>query len=91
MVVFFCLHITLPHYHHHADLSEGFELLKCLSNTICLECVSKIKSILSIIFHAIYGAVFTHFFYDDCGNVCTSSYYHHQTGSITHMPQFRVR
>ena len=36
-----------------------------------VECVSKIKSILSIIFHAIYGAVciqFTHFSYDDCKN-----------------------
>ena len=33
----------------------------------CLECVSKIKSILSIIFHVIYGAVhiqLTHFSYD---------------------------
>ena len=55
MVVFVCLHITLPHYRHYADLSEGVELLKCFSSTFCLECVSKIKSILSIIFHAIYG------------------------------------
>ena len=26
------LYITLPHYHHHTDLSEGIELLKCLSD-----------------------------------------------------------
>ena len=40
-----------------------------------VECVSKIKSILSIIFHAIYGAVciqFTHFSYDDCENTVKS-------------------
>ena len=38
---------------------------------------SKIKSILSIIFHAIYGAVrieLTHFSYDDFENMCTLSY-----------------
>ena len=33
MVVLICLHITLPHYDHHADVSEGIELLKCLSGT----------------------------------------------------------
>ena len=58
------------------------------------ECVSKIKSILSIIFHVMYGAVriqFTHFSYDDCENTCTLSYYHHQIGSMTHLPLFRVR
>ena len=42
-----CLHITLPHYHHYADLSESIELLKCLSGTFCLECVSEIESVLS--------------------------------------------
>ena len=95
MVVFIYLHITWPHYHHHADLSEGIELLKCLSGSFCLECVSRIKSILSIIFHAIYVAVciqLTQFFYDDCENMCTLSYYHqHQIGSMTHLPLFRVR
>ena len=57
-VIIICSHvIILPLYHHYADRSEGIELLKCLSGTFCLECVSKIKSILSIIFHAIYVAV----------------------------------
>ena len=51
VVVFVCLHITLPHYHHYADLSEGIKLFKCWSGTFCLGCVFKIKSILSIIFH----------------------------------------
>ena len=63
--------------------------------TFCLECVSKIKSILlSIIYHEIYGAVriqLTHFSYDDCENTCTLSYYHHQIGSITHLPLSMVR
>ena len=35
-----CLHIKLPSYHHYADLSEGIELLKCLSgnsvSSVCL-------------------------------------------------------
>ena len=87
MVVFVCLHITLPHYHHYADLSEGNELLKCLSGTFCLEleCVSKIKTILSTSFHPIYGAVciqLTHLFYDDCENTCTLS--HTYNGNIVY-------
>ena len=46
-----------------------------------VRCVSKIKSIPSIIFHAIYGAVciqLTLFSFDDCKNMCTLSYYHYQ-------------
>ena len=41
-----------------------------------LECVSKIKFILSIIFHAIYGAVYfqqAHSSCDDCDNKCILS------------------
>ena len=44
-----------------------------------VECVSKIKSILSIVFHAIYGTLciqLTHDFYDDCENTCTLSCHH---------------
>ena len=33
LVVFICVHITLPPYHHYADVSESTELLKCLSCT----------------------------------------------------------
>ena len=71
MVVFFCLHIKLHHSHNYEDLSQGIELLKYLSGTFCLECVYKIKSILSTIFHAIYGAVciqLIHFSCDDFEN-----------------------
>ena len=46
------------------------------------------------IFHAIYGAMciqLTHLSHDDCENTCTLSYYHHQSGSMTHSPLLRVR
>ena len=91
MIVFICLHITPPHHHHYEHLSE---VLNFLIGTFCLECVSKIKSVLSIIFHAIFGAVhiqLTHFSYDNCENMCTLSSYNHQIESMTHLPLFRVR
>ena len=93
MVVCGYLCITLPH-HHYADLSENIELLKCFSDIFCLEYVAKIRSDLSIIFHAKYGAVciqLTHFSYYECENTCTRSYYHHQIRSMTHLQLFRVR
>ena len=83
MVVWGHLHITLPHYHHYADISEGMELLKCLSDIFFLVCVSKIRSVPSTIFRAIYGT--------DYENTCIWSNYHHQIGSMTHLPLFRVR
>ena len=94
IVIYGYLHITLPEYHHYADLSESIELQKCFSDIFCLECVSKIRSVLSIIFHAIYGAVciqLTCFSYDDCDNPCTWSYHHYQIWSMPHLPLFRVR
>ena len=66
---------ALPYY----DLPEGTELIKCLSGTFCLECVSKIKSVLSTTFHEIYMAVciqLTHFSYDDFETTCILSHYH---------------
>ena len=53
-----------------------------------IECVSKIKSIFSVIFHEMYGPVciqLTHLSYDDCENALILSYYH-QIGSMTHFP-----
>ena len=94
IIVLVCLHITPPNHHLYADLSESIELLKRLSGTLCIECVSKIKSVLFIIFHAIYGAVriqLTHFYFDDCENTLTLFHYHHQIGSMTHLPLFRGR
>ena len=50
--------------------------------------MSKIKSILSIIFLTIYGPMriqLTHFSYDDCQNACNLSYYyHHVRIQLTH-------
>ena len=83
--------------HYHTTLSSlcrpiwRIELLKCLPGTFCLESVPNIKSILSIIFHAIYGVdciQLTHFPYYDCENTCTLSYHHHQIGNMTHLPLF---
>ena len=59
-----------------------------------VECVSKIKHILSVIHYTICGAVcfqFTHFLCDDWENIYTLFYYHHQTGSMNYYPLFRVR
>ena len=40
MVPCLCLNIKLPHYHHYAALSEGIELLKCLSvNSVSRVCL----------------------------------------------------
>ena len=59
-----------------------------------VECVSKIKHILSVIHHTICGAVcfqLTHFPCDDWENIYTLSYYHHQIGSMNYYPLFRLR
>ena len=36
--VFVCLYITSSHYHHCANLSKDFELIKCLSDIFCRVC-----------------------------------------------------
>ena len=35
MVVFVCLHIALPHYHHYADLSQLLNFLNALVSNVC--------------------------------------------------------
>ena len=72
-------HVFMPT----ATISYGF-----------VECVSKIKHILSVIHCTICGAVcfqFTHFLCDDWENIYTLSYYHHQIGSMNYYPLLRVR
>ena len=52
-----------------------------------VERVSKVKSILCIIFLALHGAVcfqLTQYSYDDTENICTLSYFHHQIGSMSY-------
>ena len=94
MVIFVCLLITFISLSSLCRSTWRYWTLKCVSDIFCLECDSKIKCILSIIFHAIYLAVLiqlTHFAYDGCENTCTLSYHHHQIGCMTHLPLFRVR
>ena len=58
-----------------------------------VECVSKIKHILSVIHYTICEVVcfqLTHFPCDD-ENIYTLSYYHHKIGSMNYYPLFRVR
>ena len=92
-IVLVCLYSTPSHYHHCANLSEGIELIKCLSD-IFVGCVSKIKHIPSLIHYTICGSVcfqFTILTCDDWDNIYTLSYYHHQIGSMNYNPLFRVR
>ena len=59
-----------------------------------VQCVSKIKHILSVIYFTVCWAVcfqFTHFSCDDGENIYPSSYYHHQIGSMNYYPLFRIR
>ena len=37
-IVLVCLYSTPSHYHHCANLSEGIELIKCLSDIFCRVC-----------------------------------------------------
>ena len=85
-----CLHIAPPHYYHYTNVSEGIELLKCLSERFYRVCLR----IPSVIFQRIYGAVYiqlTHLSHDDFENTHTLSYYHHQIGSMTYLPLCSVR
>ena len=62
-IVLVCLYSTPSHYHHCANLSEGIELINACQ-IYFVECVSKIKHILSVIHSTICGSVcfqFTHF------------------------------
>ena len=83
---------TTSHYHPCANLSEGIEVIKWLSDIFCRVC--KIKHILCVIQYTIYGAVcfqFTHLPCDDWDNIYALPYYHHRIGSIDYYPLFRVR
>ena len=74
-------------------LETPIELLKCFSVHL-VECVSKISSVLSIIFHAFYGAISIQqndLSYNDCDNTFTLSYHHHQIRILTHLSLFWVR
>ena len=62
-IVFICLYITPSHYHHCANLSEDVESINACQ-IYFVECVSKMRHILSVIHYTIRVAVcfqFTHF------------------------------
>ena len=91
---FVCLHITLPHYHHCENVIWRYWPSKMLVSFGLSECVSKIESVLPVIFYAIYGAgciQLTHLSYADCENMCTLFNYHHEIGIMTNLPLYRVR
>ena len=55
-----------------------------------VECVSKMKSILSLYYRGLCFRL-THFSCDDFDNMCTLSYFHPQIGSMNNEPLFRIR
>ena len=56
-IILVCLYSTPSHYHHFANLSEGIEIIKCLSDIFCRVC--KIKHIISVIHYTIlWGCMF---------------------------------
>ena len=87
-IVLVCLYSTPSHYHHCANLYEGIEIIKCLSDIFCRVCVCKIKHILSVIHYTICGAVwfqFTHFLCDDWDNIlCLIIIIKSEVWTITH-------
>ena len=69
-IVFVCLYITPSHYRHCANLSEGIELMKCLSDILCR--LYNIKHTFSSIHYKVYGAVCFQFTLSPCdgwGNI----------------------
>ena len=65
-IVFVCSSITPSHYHHCANLSEDIELINACQ-IYFVECVGKIRHILSVVHYTIRGAEcfqFTHFLCD---------------------------
>ena len=92
-IVFVCLNITPPHYHHCANFIWRHWTYK-IPARYSLSSVWVRFSIFSVIHYTICGAVcfqFTHFLRDDWENIHTLSYYHQQIGSMTYYPLFRVR
>ena len=95
-IVFVCLYITPSQYHHCANWSEDIELIDGCQ-IYFIECVSKIKHILSVIHYTICGAAcfqFTHVPCDDWDKIYIYIYtlsYRHQIGSMNYYRLLRVR
>ena len=93
LVVFVCLQITPSHYHHYADLSEGIELLKCLVRYMMPSVCLRLRQLSQLPLFIRWGCV-SSVLPDYPAMIvimCTLSYYHHQIGSMNHLPLFRVK
>ena len=95
-MVFVCLYITPSHYHHCANFIWRHWTYKMpvRCNLSCVWARLSIFSQLSVIHYTICWAVcfqFTHFLCDDWENIYNLSYHHHQIGSLSYYPLFRVR
>ena len=83
-IVFVCLCITPSHYHHCANYSEDFELIKCLSDIFC-ECVRlSVFSQLSNIQYVGLCVFSSPTFMVMIEKIYMLFSYHHQIASITH-------
>ena len=91
MVAFVCLHSTLFHHRHFADISEFIEpktLVRCIVSSMC----PRLSQIAQLSFMQYIGLwIHAYFSCDDCENTCTLCYRHHQIGSMNHLSLFRVR
>ena len=88
MVVLVCLHITLPHYHHYTDVSESIGLVKYLTDTFCIVCVSEKVNSLNYMSCNVWGCQYSAYpcLVDDCENMCTLSDYCHQIERVMPLP-----
>ena len=69
-VIFACFHITPSHHHHYAELIACIDHKKFLLGNF-VECMSKIKYILSITFYAIYDSMSNRIDYFGIENIST--------------------
>ena len=86
LVMFVCLQITPSHYHHYADLSEGIELLKCLVRYMLPSVCLRLRQFFQSSFVQYMGLCIFNLPNSPAMIVrmCTSSYYHHQIGTMNH-------
>ena len=68
------LHITLHHYHHYVDISEGIELANtCQAYSVSSMCLSlgQYSQLSFLHYMGLCVSQLTHLSYDDCENTCT--------------------
>ena len=92
-IVFVCLYITPPHYHHCANLSEGIELIKRPVRYILSRVWVRLSifSQLSIMWYMGLRVFSLPISLVMIERIYTLSCYHHQIGSMNYYPLLRVR